>query len=85
MRRSHGKITVESWIAGSMALEAVPLRYVGDKAAWQKDLHEVIAEKNDVLCDIAVIGAESDFMNTSESMLEARVGRLCNKVLDSSL
>ena len=83
MRPARGKITVDSWIAGSMALQAVPLLDVGDQAAWQRDLHEVIAERNDVLCDISVIGAEKEFIDTTESVLKDRIGRLCNKVLGS--
>jgi hypothetical protein len=75
---------VERWIAGTMALEAVPVRGVGDLAAWQRDLHEVIAEKNDVLCDISVMGTEGDFVDTSEYVLEDRIGNLCNKVFDSA-
>ena len=84
MRPTNGKITVDSWIAGSMALEAVPLLNVGDQAAWQRDLHEVIAERDDVLCDISAIGAEKEFIDTAESALRDRIGTLCNKVLGSA-
>lgn len=83
VRPGRGRAIVDSWIGGKMALEAVPLRGVGDHAAWQHDLHEVIAEKNDVLCDISVIGTEGDFVDTSEFVLEDRIGNLCNKVLDA--
>lgn len=84
LRRSGGKATVERWIGGAMALEAVPVRGVGDLAAWQRDLHEVIAEKDDALCDISVMGTEGDFVDTSEFVLEDRIGNLCNKVFDSA-
>ena len=84
VRPKHGKATVENWIEGSMALEAVPLHGVGDHAAWQRDLHEVIAERGDALCDIAVIGTEGDFVDTSEYVLEDRIGNLCNKLLEIS-
>ena len=84
MRPKRGKATVDNWIDGSMALEAVPLQGVGDRAAWQRDLHEVIAERGDALCDIAVIGTEGDFVDTSEYVLEDRIGNLCNKLLGST-
>ncbi len=80
LRPSHGTKTVDRWIEGEMVLEAVPLHGVGDRAAWQRDLHEVIAEKNDVLCDIAVMGTEGDFVDSSENVLQLRIGDLCNKV-----
>ena len=84
VRPKRGKAIVDSWIAGKMALEAVPLRGVGEHAAWQHDLHEVIAEKGDVLCDISVMGTEGDFVDTSEFVLEDRIGNLCNKVLETA-
>ncbi|MEO8879605.1 MAG: hypothetical protein ABI446_04355 [Gemmatimonadaceae bacterium] len=84
LRPSHGAKTVDRWIDGGMVLEAVPLHGVGDRAAWQRDLHEVIAEKNDVLCDIAVMGTEGDFVDTSENVLQLRIGDLCNKLLGSA-
>ena len=84
LRPRHGRETVTRWISGAMALDAVPLRGVGDSAAWQPDLHEVIAERDDVLCDIAVMGTEGDFVDSSEYVLEDRIGNLCNKILGSS-
>ena len=84
LRPHHGRETVARWIDGTMALEAVPLQGVGDRAAWQRDLHEVIAERDDVLCDIAVMGTEGDFVDTSEYVLEDRIGNLCNKILGSA-
>ena len=83
MRPNHGRAIVEDWIEGTMALEAVPLHGVGDHAAWQRDLHEVIAERGDALCDISVMGTEGDFVDTSEYVLEDRIGNLCNKILES--
>jgi hypothetical protein len=84
VRARHGRATVERWIEGTMALQGVPLEGVGDHAAWQRDLHEVIAERGDVLCDIAVMGTEGDFVDTSEYVLEDRIGNLCNKILGSN-
>lgn len=83
MRPSRGRETVRAWVAGKMPLEATPLYDVGDRAAWQRDLHEVIAERNDVLCDISVLGTEGEFTDPSDDVLEARIGNLCNKLLGS--
>jgi hypothetical protein len=83
MRPSRGRETVRAWVAGKMPLEATPLYDVGDRAAWQRDLHEVIAERNDVLCDISVLGTEGDFTDPSDDVLEDRIGNLCNKLLRS--
>ena len=33
---------------------------VGDAAVWQDTLHEVIAQKNDLLCDIQLRGGNDD-------------------------
>jgi len=84
LRPSHGKSTVRAWVSGAMPLEATPLYDVGDRAAWQRDLHEVIAERNDVLCDISVLGTEGDFTDPSDDVLEDRIGNLCNKLLGST-
>ena len=84
LRPARGEETVAGWIDGTMVLDAVPLHGVGDRAAWQRDLHEVIAEKNDVLCDIAVMGTEGDFVDTSENILQVRIGNLCNKLFESA-
>jgi hypothetical protein len=81
LRPARGRTTVGAWIAGKMPLEATPLYEVGDRAAWQRDLHEVIAERNDVLCDISVLGTEGDFTDSSDDVLEDRIGNLCNKIL----
>jgi hypothetical protein len=84
VRPRHGRATVQRWIEGTMALQGVPLEGVGDRAAWQRDLHEVIAERGDILCDIAVMGTEGDFVDRSEYVLEDRIGNLCNKILGAA-
>jgi hypothetical protein len=84
VRPRRGRSTVERWIEGTMPLQGVPLQGVGDRAAWQRDLHEVIAERGDILCDIAVMGTEGDFVDTSEYVLEDRIGNLCNKILEAT-
>jgi hypothetical protein len=83
VRPSGGRTTVQSWLHGRMALEAAPLSGVGDQAAWQRDLHEVIAEQGDVLCDVTAVGDQSEFADTSDAFVESRLGALCVKVFDA--
>jgi hypothetical protein len=79
LRPTNGRITVETWSSGKMPISAVPLAGVGDHAAWVDSLHEVDAEKDDVLC---VIGAPvpSDHYRGAPAELEQRLGALCNKI-----
>ncbi len=61
-----------------MPLSATPLAGVGDQAVWQATLHELIAQKNDLLCDIEVRGAQGDIAATADA-LPLLLGALCNK------
>jgi hypothetical protein len=45
-------------------------------------LHEVIAQKNAVLCDIQVRGGDSD-LGLNSKTLPGAVGSLCNKIFAS--
>ena len=83
VRPGLGKSTVQTWLDGKMPVESTPLGGVGERAAWQPELHEVIAEKNDVLCDISVMGLAGDIRARSTDALQKRVGALCNKVFAS--
>jgi hypothetical protein len=83
IRPSGGATTVQRWLEGAMPLEAVPLPGVGDRGAWQRDLHEVIAERGDVLCDVTAVGDKSDFADTASAFLESRLGALCVRLLDA--
>lgn len=79
VRPGVGRQTVEAWAAGRMPLESSPLPGVGESAVWQDSLHEVIAQKNALLCDIQVRAGASDFA-ISSSALPATLGVLCNKI-----
>jgi hypothetical protein len=79
VRPGIGKSTVESWIAGRMPLKAAPLTGVGDAAAWQDSLHEVIAQKHDILCDVQVRGGASDIA-LAAGALPGALGALCNRI-----
>jgi hypothetical protein len=65
--------------AGKMPLQSSPLPGVGEAAVWQDSLHEVIAQKNALLCDIQVRGGGSD-LAISSSALPAALGVLCNRI-----
>jgi hypothetical protein len=79
VRPGLGKSSVDAWIEGRMPLKAEPLPGVGDAAAWQASLREVIAEKRNVLCDIQVHGGATD-LAVSVSALPGALGALCNRI-----
>lgn len=79
VRPGIGRTTVQAWAAGRMPMESRPLPGVGDSAVWQDSLHEVIAQKNALLCDIQVRAGASD-LAISSSALPAALGILCNKI-----
>ncbi len=80
LRPGLGRNTVNSWLAGKMPVPATPLPGVGDSAAWQPDLHEVISQRNNVLCDIQVSAGRRE-INGGDAELPQRLGALCDKVL----
>jgi hypothetical protein len=82
VRPGLGRTTVEAWATGKMPLTTSPLPGVGEAAVWQDSLHEVIAEKNALLCDIQVRGGGSD-LALSSNALPAALGALCNKIFAS--
>src|SRR5471032_103628 len=79
VRPGLGRTTVEAWATGKMPLATSPLSGVGEAAVWQDSLHEVIAQKNALLCDIQVRGGGSDLALDSNA-LPAALGALCNKI-----
>lgn len=79
VRPGLGRTTLDEWAAGKMPLESVPLTGVGDTAVWIQPLHEVISQKNAILCDIQIRGGGSDIALDSTA-LAAAVGALCNKI-----
>ena len=51
---------------------------VGDRAVWVPDLKELVATKNNVLCDIGVAGPPS--ASESSDVVRRRLGEACNKI-----
>jgi len=76
IRPGLGNLTVSSWEKGQMNMPVTPMRSVGDRAVWQDTMNEVIATKNDVLCDISVMGAPG----TAAPDAQKRLGELCNAI-----
>jgi hypothetical protein len=79
VRPEIGRSTVDLWRTGQMPLTSRPLSGIGDAAVWQETLHELVAQKNALLCDIQVRGAGPD-INVNAKYLPAAVGALCNKI-----
>jgi hypothetical protein len=79
VRPGLGKASLDAWSAGKMPLPVRPLSGVGDAAVWQDALHEVIAQKNDVLCDIQVRGGNDDIAVPADA-LPGKLGALCQRI-----
>jgi hypothetical protein len=79
VRPGLGKASLDAWSTGKMPLPVRPLNGVGDAAMWQDTLHEVIAQKNDVLCDIQVRGGSDDIAVAAGALAE-KLGALCNRI-----
>ena len=76
VRPGLGNVTVSGWESGQMNVPATPLAGVGDRAVWQDALTEVIATKNNVLCDISIMGPPG----TAAPGAQRRLGDLCNTI-----
>lgn len=76
VRPGLGNVSVSGWEKGQMNVPAAPLPGVGDRAVWQDTMNEVIATKNDVLCDISVMGPPG----TAADGAKKRLGDLCNTI-----
>lgn len=76
VRPGLGDVTVAAWEKGQMNVPATPVAGVGDRAVWQDTMNEVIATKNNVLCDISVMGAPG----TAAPGAQKRLGDLCNVI-----
>ena len=83
VRQGLGKASLDAWSTGKMPLPVRPLNGVGDAAVWQDALHEVIAQKNDVLCDIQVRGGNDDIAVAADALPE-KLGALCNRIFAAS-
>jgi hypothetical protein len=76
VRPGLGNLTVSGWEKGQMNLPVTPFAGVGDRAVWQDALNEVIATKDDVLCDILVMGPPG----TAAAGAQKRLGDVCNTI-----
>jgi hypothetical protein len=76
VRPGLGNVTVSAWENGQTNVPATPISGVGDRAVWQDSLNEVIATKNNVLCDISVMGPPG----TAAPGAQTRLGNLCNTI-----
>jgi hypothetical protein len=79
VRPGLGRTTLDAWATGKMPLNSGPLPGVGEGAVWLDDLHEVIAQKNALLCDIRVLGGGSDLALNVNALPDV-LGALCNRI-----
>jgi hypothetical protein len=82
VRPGVGRTSLESWSSGKMPLPVRALSGVGEAAVWQDTLHEIIAQKNDLLCDIQVRGSSEDIAVAAE-VLPGELGALCNRIFSA--
>jgi hypothetical protein len=75
LRPGLGRATVDTWAAGKMPMPVTNVSGVGERAVWQSTLKEINAEKNNLLCDIGVVGPGHGAGATPE-----KLGALCNKI-----
>ena len=75
LRPGLGRVTVDTWAAGKMPVPVTNVSGVGERAVWQSTLKEINAEKNNLLCDIGVVGPGHSAGATPE-----KLGALCNKI-----
>jgi len=75
LRPGLGRTTVDAWATGKMPMPVTSVSGVGERAVWQSTLKEINAEKNNVLCDIGVVGPGHGAGATPE-----KLGALCNRI-----
>jgi hypothetical protein len=80
LRAGMGKTSLAIWKSGKMPVSGVAEPGVGDEAVWVEGLHEVVARKNDLLCDIQVSGLDRNAPGASHADQRRAVGALCNKI-----
>jgi hypothetical protein len=83
VRPGLGRASLDAWSNGRMPLAARTLSGVGDAAVWQDTLNELIAQKNDLLCDIQLRGSGDDIAVRPE-ILPGAIGALCNRIFAAS-
>ncbi|MEO8802470.1 MAG: hypothetical protein ABI304_02375 [Rudaea sp.] len=89
LRPGLGEATIATFTSGKMDAYAKwsPLAGVGDSAVWKPDLHEVSAQKNNVLCEVAPtpMSMGDGFAHSGEANQKRRLGALCNKIFANLL
>jgi hypothetical protein len=75
VRPGLGDVSVDAWIGGKMPVPSESVTGVGDRAAWQGTLRELIATKQNVLCDIQVTGSKA-----SAEDVQKKVTSLCETI-----
>jgi hypothetical protein len=83
VRPGMGHLTIQSWLDGKMPLRAQPVAGIGTRAVWLAELDELLAERDNLLCDIAVIRSD-EAKSKQDAALAARLGVLCNKIFASA-
>jgi predicted small secreted protein len=83
VRPGLGRASLDAWSNGRMPLSARPLPGVGEAAVWQETLNEIVAQKNDLLCDIQLRGSGEDIA-VDAKILPNELGALCNRIFAAS-
>jgi hypothetical protein len=78
--RPNGKASLAVWRSGHMPVAGTPVSGVGDEAVWVGTLDEMVAERNDLLCDIEVNGLAAALRDAPVAARQQAVGALCNKI-----
>jgi len=80
--RPNGRASLAAWKSGRMPVSGTALAGVGDEAVWVGPLDEVVAERNDLLCDIQVNGPAAVLRPRPAAAEQTAVGALCNKIFE---
>jgi hypothetical protein len=77
LRPRLGNETLAEITSGQTNQTFIPLGRIGDKAVWNPVLKEVNATKDNLLCDVGVVGPASGPASAE------KVGAICNKIFGS--
>ena len=79
LRGGLGRATITSYTSGHMDAYSKwePLAGVGDGAVWVPQLHEVMAQQDDVLCDVRPDGLSVALGNAAAAQ---KLGALCSTI-----
>ena len=75
LRPGLGTVTVQTWLGGKMPISGTALSGVGEQAVWVGELKEVVATKNNLLCDISAAGS-----GVPSDVAQKKIGAMCNKI-----